>query len=131
MRRLGIVVAAGCSPIVVAVGALLALGARDEAPVAPASGRASRSPTGAPSTYRGPPRARPAPPTGPAASGPHRPELVTRDRRELTDDQILHALELGDVVIFYPQARPPAALAELQRELAAGSTPSSPPPARP
>ena len=51
-------------------------------------------------------------------SGPHRPELVTRDRRRLTDDQILHALELGDVVILYDAPEPPAALVRLQRRVA-------------
>jgi hypothetical protein len=44
-------------------------------------------------------------------SGPHREELVTRDRRRLTDDQILHALELGNVVILYDGA-PPTAVQE-------------------
>ena len=34
-------------------------------------------------------------------SGPHREELVTRDRRRLSDDEILDALELGNVVILY------------------------------
>jgi hypothetical protein len=48
-------------------------------------------------------------------SGPHRPELVTRDRRPLTDDQILHALELGNVVIL---AGDPAQFAALQEEVA-------------
>jgi hypothetical protein len=48
-------------------------------------------------------------------SGPHRPDLVTADGRRLSDDQILHALELGDVVIAYAAAEPPAALRRLQR----------------
>ncbi|MFL5924207.1 MAG: DUF3105 domain-containing protein, partial [Gaiellaceae bacterium] len=34
------------------------------------------------------------------------------------DDELLHALELGDVVIVYPQRTPPAALRRLQDELA-------------
>jgi hypothetical protein len=48
-------------------------------------------------------------------SGPHRPELVTRDRRRLSDDQILHALELGNVVIL---AEDPGDFVKLQREVA-------------
>jgi hypothetical protein len=48
-------------------------------------------------------------------SGPHRPELVTRDRRRLSDDQILHALELGNVVIV---SGDPSRFVELQREVA-------------
>ena len=51
-------------------------------------------------------------------SGPHREELVTRDRRRLTDDQILHALELGNVVILYDAPDPGAALERLQEEVA-------------
>jgi len=51
-------------------------------------------------------------------SGPHVPDLVTRDARELTPDQLLHALELGNVVLLYPGPRPPAALRALQEEVA-------------
>jgi hypothetical protein len=50
-------------------------------------------------------------------SGPHHPILIQRDARPLDDDAIIHALELGDVVILYETARPPAALVRLQREL--------------
>jgi hypothetical protein len=51
-------------------------------------------------------------------SGEHLPELVTRDRRRLSDDEILHALELGNVVILYDAPEPPPALEALQREVA-------------
>jgi hypothetical protein len=50
-------------------------------------------------------------------SGPHAPQLITRDARRLNADQILHALELGDVVLAYSAASPPAALRRLQHEL--------------
>jgi len=49
-------------------------------------------------------------------SGPHREELVTRDRHRLTDDQILHALELGNVVIVYDG--PLTTAARVQEEVA-------------
>jgi Protein of unknown function (DUF3105) len=56
--------------------------------------------------------------TDPPASGPHWPEPINvRDRRGLTDDQILHALELGDVILFYGDRKPPKDLVALQREL--------------
>lgn len=55
-------------------------------------------------------RREPDPPT----SGPHAPDLITRDARALSDDQILHALELGDVVLVYPGREPPAELAAVQ-----------------
>jgi hypothetical protein len=56
--------------------------------------------------------------TDPPASGPHWPEPInTRDRRALTDDQIIHALELGDVILFYGEKKPPADLVAVQKEL--------------
>jgi hypothetical protein len=51
-------------------------------------------------------------------SGTHRPDLITHDRQRLTDDQIIHALELGDVVLAYEGPRPDPALVRLQDELA-------------
>jgi hypothetical protein len=53
----------------------------------------------------------------PPTSGPHRPVNVTRDRRALSADQIVHALERGNVILTYDGARPPAALRALQEEL--------------
>jgi hypothetical protein len=56
----------------------------------------------------------------PPTSGPHVPEAIDSDRAgtRLSDDQILHALELGDVVMLYGGAKPPAALAALADQLA-------------
>jgi hypothetical protein len=54
----------------------------------------------------------------PPASGPHRNDLVTRDRRPITDDQLVRALELGNVVILYDRSAPPPALVKLQEEVA-------------
>jgi Protein of unknown function (DUF3105) len=51
-------------------------------------------------------------------SGPHAVELVTRDRRALTSDQIIHALELGNVVILYGGDAPGRELERLQEEVA-------------
>ena len=42
---------------------------------------------------------------------------MTRDARPLSEDQIRQALSLGNVVLRYPGAEPPAALRELQDEL--------------
>lgn len=64
------------------------------------------------------------PPTGyaynsrPPTSGPHRPALLPRDRKLTSDDELLHALELGNVVIAYADARPPRTLLALQEEIA-------------
>jgi hypothetical protein len=56
----------------------------------------------------------------PPTSGPHVPEAIDSDRAgtRLSDDQLLHALELGDVVMLYGGAKPPAALAALAEQLA-------------
>jgi len=51
-------------------------------------------------------------------SGPHQRALVTRDRRELTDDQLLTALELGNVVILYEGREPAPELVRLQDDVA-------------
>jgi len=56
----------------------------------------------------------------PPTSGTHEPRLVTRDRRPISDDQLIHALELGDVVILYDGREPPAALEQLQDDVVGG-----------
>jgi hypothetical protein len=53
----------------------------------------------------------------PPTSGPHRPRLVSRDGVPLNDDQLLQALELGDVVLAYDPKTPDAALRRLQRDV--------------
>ncbi|HEY7075135.1 MAG TPA: DUF3105 domain-containing protein [Solirubrobacteraceae bacterium] len=55
------------------------------------------------------------PPDAPPTSGPHLPRNVTRDGVALTNDQLLQALELGDVVLAYDPATPAAPLRRLQR----------------
>jgi hypothetical protein len=57
-----------------------------------------------------------APAEGTPTSGPHQPDLVTRDGRAITNDQLLHAIELGNVVILADTITPP--LRRLQREVA-------------
>jgi hypothetical protein len=46
----------------------------------------------------------------PPTSGPHVPVAVTHDGAALSDDQLLQALEVGDVVLLYGSSRPPAGL---------------------
>jgi hypothetical protein len=55
--------------------------------------------------------------TDPPTSGAHHPRLVTRDATVLSPDEILHALELGDVILFYGGAKPPAARRALQDDV--------------
>jgi hypothetical protein len=59
-------------------------------------------------------------PAHPPTSGPHRPQLPTRDAVDMSDDQLLEALHVGNVVIAYDGPRPPAALRSLQRDVMDG-----------
>jgi hypothetical protein len=54
----------------------------------------------------------------PPTSGPHVPVAVTRDGAPLSDDQILQALEAGNVILLYGSAQPPPALRALADDLA-------------
>jgi Protein of unknown function (DUF3105) len=47
----------------------------------------------------------------PPTSGGHRPAVTDRNGAQLTDDQLLQALSVGDVVLMYGTRRPPAGLA--------------------
>ena len=114
MRRLGLV-AAG---VLVAVAGLIALAvafnSRDDPEVASAPEGPGELQPDRGSGHDAPAEVTDEWPT----SGPHREELVTRDRRRLTDDQILHALELGNVVILYDAPDPGTGLERVQEEVA-------------
>jgi hypothetical protein len=96
------------------VALVAAFNARDDAGVAtpPAAGPGELHPD------RGAEHGARAEPGGLPTSGEHRADLVTRDRAELTNDQLLHALELGNVVLAYGSERPPAELVRVQRQVA-------------
>jgi uncharacterized protein DUF3105 len=66
----------------------------------------------------------PAYDSNPPTSGAHVPEPVTRDEANLTDDQLLAALEVGDVVVMYGTRRPPPGLRTLASTLASPFTPA-------
>jgi hypothetical protein len=53
----------------------------------------------------------------PPTSGPHIPDPVLRDGVRLTRDQVLQALERGNVVVFFDSGREGRALRNLQRQL--------------
>jgi hypothetical protein len=67
---------------------------------------------------------RPVYDSDPPTSGAHLPVAVLRDRAHLSDDQLLEALALGDVVLVYGGAEPPPGLASLARAVAAPFTPA-------
>lgn len=56
--------------------------------------------------------------SSPPTSGPHARVPVARDRRELTDSQILTALAAGNVILFYGTSAPPPGLAALADRVA-------------
>jgi uncharacterized protein DUF3105 len=104
LRRLGLVAAGVAIAIAGLIGLAIAFNARDDAPLStPDEGPGELQEVGEGEW-----------PT----SGEHRRELVTRDRRELTDDQILSALEVGNVVILYEGREPAPALTRLQEDVA-------------
>ncbi len=65
------------------------------------------------------PRYDSAPPT----SGPHVPVAVTRNGARLSDDQLLQALSLGDVVFMYSTPRRPRGLQAVADAVAPDFTP--------
>ncbi len=54
----------------------------------------------------------------PPTSGPHVPVPVRADRQRLSDDQLLHALEQGNVVLLYGSPSPPPGLERLADDAA-------------
>lgn len=60
----------------------------------------------------------------PPTSGPHVPTAVTRDGAVLSDDQLLQALEVGDVVLMYGSDRPPAGLSAIAQASGSPFTPA-------
>jgi hypothetical protein len=67
---------------------------------------------------------RPVYDSDPPTSGPHIPVAVTRDGAELTDDQLLEALETGDVVFMYGSSRPPVGLPVIAQAVGGPFTPA-------
>ena len=61
---------------------------------------------------------RPAYDSDPPTSGPHNPINVTRDRATISDDQLLQALEVGDIVLMYGTRTERSAAAHVHRILA-------------
>lgn len=71
-----------------------------------------------------PGEARPAYDSNPPTSGAHFNQAVNRAGAPLNEDQLLTALQAGDVVIFYGGSRPPADLEQFARSAAPPFTPA-------
>ncbi len=103
MRRALLAVLGVAVAVAVVVVVVLVFSARDESDLSSGpAGPGQAQPEGA----------------NPPASGPHSDALVTRDRQPLSNDQLVNALALGDVVILYEGAKPAPALVRLQRAVA-------------
>ena len=103
MRR-ALLAVAGVALAVAAIAVLvLVLGSRDSSQLSEApQGPGAVQPDGA----------------EPPAGGPHTDALVTHDRTALSDDQLVNALALGNVVILYEGSKPAPALVRVQRQVA-------------
>lgn len=62
--------------------------------------------------------------SSPPTSGSHHVVSIRHDQTRLSDDQLLTALEAGDVVIAYPPGRPPTGLQALASRLASPFSPA-------
>jgi hypothetical protein len=62
--------------------------------------------------------------SNPPTSGPHIPEAVRSDRSELSNDQLLQALEVGNVVLMYGTPQPPRGLAAIAQAVGGRFTPA-------
>jgi hypothetical protein len=106
--------------VVVALAACVVLitviTSRDPSQVDATSGPGALEPDRGSGIQKGP--STPASPANrPPTSGKHGSAEIIRDKTEFSDDEILEALTLGDVVITYDSAKAPAALIALQRDV--------------
>jgi hypothetical protein len=74
--------------------------------------------------YLRPGQPRPSYDSTPPTSGAHVPVPVTRDESVLSDDQLLQALSVGDVVLMYGSRQPPAALQSVAEAAGSPFTPA-------
>jgi hypothetical protein len=125
-RRAAGVLATAVVAVAGGIGLLLFFVARDDAPVDKSNTQEEvRGPGQAfpdlgaehvPPARRGQARYNSDPPT----SGPHVAEAIRRDEIVLTTDQVLHALELGNVVLEYGSGAPPPGLKALAEDVSGG-----------
>ena len=114
LRRAGLAAAAAVVAVAAVVGLVAFLSGRDRSGVsATPRGSGQAFPDQGARHLR--PGQRPATPynSSPPTSGAHVPSAVTHDEAPLTDDQLLTALEAGNVVLVYGTPAPPPGLRTL------------------
>jgi len=100
---LGIVILAGAACVLL----ISILASRDSGSVATSSGPGTlEANRGSEELTSDSPALPASPPALPPTSGDHHPVSISKDRTELSDDQILWALKLGNVVIAYEDIAP-------------------------
>ena len=120
MKRVLIAIAAVVVAAIGCVALISVLTSQDSSQVGGTTGPGTLEPDRGSARQTGP--TTPAsPPDEPPTSGPHRAEPVARDETELSDDQILQALQLGNVIVTYEESKPPAALVALQKDVLGGA----------
>jgi hypothetical protein len=124
LERLVIVLSA----FAIAIGAIAALSGffagQDQAGIAAAGAGPGQSFRDQGHAHLIPGAPRPAYDSEPPTSGAHVPEPVLLDQARLSVDQLLEALELGDVVVMYGGHAPPPGLTALAQRVAGRFTPA-------
>jgi hypothetical protein len=124
LERLAVVVAA----LALAVGLIALLSGffagRDQADVAGAPAGPGRALPALGHAILRPGQPRPGYNSNPPTSGAHLAEPVLHNAARLNDDQMLQALELGDVLIVYGTPDPPPGLLRFARSIAPRFTPA-------
>ena len=109
-------IAIGVASLVLSIGLILLLSGyfagRDQAAVSGGTSGPGQAFSDLGHATLSPGQPRPSYNSNPPTSGPHVPEAVVRDGATLNDDQLLQALQLGNVVIVYGTKQPPPGLAK-------------------
>jgi len=120
-------IAIGVASLVLSIGLILLLSGyfagRDQAAVSGGSSGPGQAFSDLGHAALSPGQPRPSYDSNPPTSGAHVPEAVQRDGAALNDDQLLQALQLGNVVIVYGSKQPPPGLTQFARTAAPPFTP--------
>jgi len=120
--------AIGIASLVLSIGLILLLSGyfagRDQAAVSGGTSGPGQAFSDLGHATLSPGQPRPSYNSNPPTSGPHVPEAVVRDGATLNDDQLLQALQLGNVVIVYGTPKPPAGLSKFASTAAPPFTPA-------
>ena len=111
-------IAIGIASLVLSIGLILLLSGyfagRDQAAVSGGTSGPGQAFSDLGHATLSPGQPRPSYNSNPPTSGPHVTEAVVRDGATLNDDQLLQALQLGNVVIVYGTKQPPPGLSQVR-----------------